>query len=178
MRLEELVAVSAKLAETPGRLEKISTLAALLTRVPVSELPTAIGFLIGAPRQGKLGVGWATVAAARESTPAAVSSLELSDVDHTFDRIQSAKGKSSGAERARLVSELFARARADEQQFLGALIVGEVRHGALETTFRSLAEFECAIARLRTVSGLPTTRLRYPGDDQGRGNGRAPVVEI
>ena len=54
----------------------------------------------------------------------------------------------------------------------------EVRHGALETTFCSLAEFECAIARLRTVSGLPTTRLRYPGDDQGRGNGRAPVVEI
>jgi DNA ligase-1 len=151
MRLEELVAVSAKLAETPGRLEKISTLAALLRRVPVSELPTAIGFLIGAPRQGKLGVGWATVAAARESAPAAVSSLELSDVDQTFDRIQAAKGKSSATERARLVSELFARACADEQQFLGALIVGEVRHGALEGVI---------VEAIAKAAGLPSPRVR------------------
>ena len=37
-----------------------------------------------------------------------------------------------------------------------------VRHGALETTFRSLTELERAIARLRAASGLTTTRLRYP----------------
>ena len=42
------------------------------------------------------------------------------------------RGKRSAAERARLLADLFARATADEQDFLSALVVGEVRQGALE----------------------------------------------
>jgi DNA ligase-1 len=78
-----------------------------------------------------LGVGWASVASAR-GEPASESSLELSDVDTAFDHLVAARGKNSGLERARLLGNLFSHATAAEQQFLGALVIGEVRQGALE----------------------------------------------
>jgi len=151
MHLEELVQTSAAVAATSGRLEKISKLAALLKRVPVDELATAIGFLIGFPRQGKLGVGWATVSGARDHAPATASSLELHDVDQMFDRMRAAKGKNAGTERARLVTELFSRATADEQRFLAALMIGEVRQGALEGVL---------IEAIASAAGLPSNRVR------------------
>jgi DNA ligase-1 len=113
-------------------LEKISKLAAFLVQLTADEVPIAIGFLTGWPRQGKLGVGWATVAAARTQEPASQPVLELRDVDRVFDNLRSVSGKRSGAERLRLLTELFANATADEQQFLMALAIGEVRQGALE----------------------------------------------
>ena len=131
MRLDELVQTSTSVAATSGRLAKIATLAAFLRRLTPAEVSVAIGFLIGWPRQGRLGVGWASVASAR-GEPASESSLELSDVDSAFDQLVSARGKNSGTERARLLGNLFSRATAAEQQFLGALVIGEVRQGALE----------------------------------------------
>ena len=151
MRLEELVQVSAAVAGTSGRLDKISKLAALFSRVPPDDLPIAIGFLTGWPRQGKLGVGWATVAAARDRQPAAVATLELGEVDSTFDRLQVVGGKNSGRERARLVGELFERATAEEQAFLGGLLVGEVRQGALEGVMLE------AVAK---AAGVPASSVR------------------
>src|SRR6266576_679842 len=132
MKLEDLVQVSAAVTATPGRLEKISRLAAFLMKIPPDEVPIAIGFLIGWPRQGKLGVGWATVASGRDRDAATGSSLELRDIDRTFDQLLAVRGKNSGSERARLLGDLFARATTDEQRFLSGLIVGEVRQGALE----------------------------------------------
>jgi DNA ligase-1 len=151
MKLEELVQVSAAVASTPGRLEKISKLAALLARLTPDEVPIAVGFLTGWPRQGKLGVGWATVTGARDCPPAAGSSLELSDVDVVFDQLTTVRGKNSSAERARVLNELFARATAEEQQFIGNLLVGEVRQGALEGVLLE------AIAR---AANLPADRVR------------------
>src|SRR4051812_37271095 len=132
MKLEELVQVSAAVAATRGRLEKISKLASLLARLTPDEVPIAVGFLTGWPRQGKLRVGWATVSSARDRIPAATASLELGDVDKVFDQLTGVRGKNSSAERVRVLDELFSRATADEQQFLGNLMVGEVRQGALE----------------------------------------------
>jgi DNA ligase-1 len=132
MKLQELVQVSGDVAGTSGRLEKVSKLAALFTILPPDNVPTAIGFLTGWPRQGRIGVGWATVAAARDQKAAAVSTLELGDVDSAFDQLLSVRGKKSGSERARLLGDLFSRATAAEQHFLAALIIGEVRQGALE----------------------------------------------
>ena len=132
MKLEDLVQTSADVASTSSRLEKISKLATLLKRLDTDEVAIAIGFLIGFPRQGKLGVGWAAVSGAREHAAASEPTLGLHDVDEIFDRIKTTKGKSSGNEKARLVAELFTRATKDEQRFLGGLIVGEVRQGALE----------------------------------------------
>jgi len=64
MKLNDLVLTSKLVADTSGRLEKIALLAALLKRLAPNEVPIAIGFLTGWPRQGKWGVGWASVAEA------------------------------------------------------------------------------------------------------------------
>ena len=132
MQLSILVATSAEVAATSRRLEKTAKLAALLGELSSDEVAIAVGFLIGWPRQGKIGVGWATVAEAREVSPASETTLELGDVDEVFSALQQATGKGSTARRRELLQGLFMRATADEQQFLSSLVIGEVRHGALE----------------------------------------------
>ena len=151
LRLEELVKVSTDVAATSGRLEKISKLAALLSRVPADDVPIAIGFLTGWPHQGKIGIGWATIVSAREREAATTASLELRDVDAAFDQLLSVRGKNSGSERVRLLGELFARATAEEQEFLAALIIGDVRQGALEGVMLE------AVAK---AANLPADRVR------------------
>jgi DNA ligase-1 len=151
VKLDALVQTSKAVASSPGRLEKIATLAALLKQISGDEVAIAIGFFIGWPRQGRIGVGWATVAEARDTPPAATPTLELLDVDRAFDALQSAKGKGSAAARMRVLRELFTRATADEQAFLSALVVGEVRQGALEGVMLD------AVAK---AADVPSSRLR------------------
>jgi DNA ligase-1 len=151
MKLEELVQVSAAVGSSSGRLDKISKLAALFALIPPDDLPTAIGFLTGWPRQGRLGVGWATVASARERQPASSSSLDLRDVDAVFDNLASVRGKNSGSKRARLMGDLFARATAEEQVFLAALLIGEVRQGALEGVM---------VEATAKAAGVPADKVR------------------
>ena len=116
---------------TRARLEKIALLADLLRRLSPEEVPIAIGFLIGWPRQGRLGIGWATAAEAR-SPAASAPALSLSEVDSAFAALKALRGPRSAAERQRLLGELLGRATGPEQDFLLALLVGEVRQGALE----------------------------------------------
>ena len=151
MKLAALVHTSNVVAAASGRLEKASRLSAFLKELTPEEVPIAIGFFIGWPRQGKIGVGWATVADASAGEPAIAPTLELIDVDRTFDALQAVKGKGSAAERARLVRELFARATPDEQRFLSALVIGDVRQGALEGVMLD------AVAK---AADVPAARLR------------------
>ena len=151
MRLAELVAVSAAVAATSGRLDKISKLAGLLSRLAQEEVPIAVGFLIGWPRQGKIGIGWSTISSARGGDVAETPTLELLEVDAAFSALTKVRGKNSASERARLLADLFSRATQDEQNFLGALLVGEVRQGALEGVMLE------AVAR---ASGMPADKVR------------------
>jgi DNA ligase-1 len=132
LKLEELVETSNAVAAESGRLGKIARLAAFLTRLTPDEAAIAVGFFIGWPRQGRIGVGWAAISDARDVAPAPTATLDLLDVDRAFDTLQAAKGRGSSAERSRLLRELFERATAGEQEFLSALAIGEVRQGALE----------------------------------------------
>ena len=151
MKLAELVEVSASVAATSGRLEKISRLAGLLSRLTPEEVPVAVGFLIGWPRQGKIGIGWSTISSARGAAVAATPSLELLEVDAAFSALTKIRGKNSASERSRLLGELFSRATETEQNFLGALLVGEVRQGALEGVMLE------AVAK---ASGMPSDKVR------------------
>ena len=148
---DALVQTSNAVAVSSGRLDKVARLAAFLKELPPDEVPVAIGFFIGWPRQGKIGVGWATVAEARETPPAATPTLELLDVDRAFDALVAAKGKGSAARRMQILRELFSRATAGEQSFLSALVIGEVRQGALEGVMLD------AVAK---AAGVPADRLR------------------
>jgi DNA ligase-1 len=152
MRLDELVRTSRSVAETSARLQKIALLAELLKKLQPTEVPIAVGFLTGWPRQGKIGVGWATVSDALSSVqPATSATLTLAEVDHFLTEIQSVRGKNSASERKRLLAELLGRSTAEEQSFLGALAVGEVRQGALDGVLTE------AVAR---AADLPASRVR------------------
>ncbi|MGH7717594.1 MAG: ATP-dependent DNA ligase [Gemmatimonadaceae bacterium] len=151
MKLDQLVHTSKAVAASSARLQKIALLAAFLKQLPADEVAIAIGFFIGWPRQGRIGVGWATAAEAYEVPAAATAMLELRDVDSAFDALLSAKGKGSATSRLRILCELFARATADEQAFLSSLVVGEVRQGALEGVMVD------AVAKAASV---PSDRLR------------------
>ena len=151
MQLNDLVLTSKLVGDTSGRLEKIGLLAALLKRLTPNEVPIAIGFLTGWPRQGKLGIGWASVAEARPAAAASDPALSLEDVDRIFTEIKGLRGNRSATERRRLLAELLARSTADEQSFLGALAIGEVRQGALDGVLLE------AVAR---AAELPSARVR------------------
>jgi DNA ligase-1 len=151
VKLDALVQTSKAVAASSGRLEKTAKLAAFLAQLSADEVAIAIGFFTGWPRQGKIGVGWATVADARDTPAAASATLELRDVDRAFDALQSAKGKGSAATRTHVLRELFTHATADEQSFLSALVIGEVRQGALEGVMVD------AVAK---AAGVPGNRLR------------------
>ena len=132
MRLAELVDVSRSVAETSGRLEKIDRLASLLNRLEPDEIEIAIAFLSGSPRQGRIGVGGAVVAAAHDVEPSPSPTLSLEDVDAAFERLASASGPGSASVRGQMLRDLFGRATREEQEFLVRLIFGELRQGALE----------------------------------------------
>jgi DNA ligase-1 len=132
MRLSQLVETSTRVAATSGRLEKIALLADLLRQLAPDEIEVAIGFLTGEPRQGRLGVGWATLDKARHEPPAGEPSLELLTVDQALDQVARTGGKGSAAARLTTLRELFHRATNGERDFLVRLVLGELRQGALE----------------------------------------------
>jgi DNA ligase-1 len=151
MRLADLVTTCQSVADTSGRLQKIDHLAALLKRVPRDETETAIAFLSGSARQGRIGIGFAAVAEARDVAPAEAASLELAEVDAAFSAIAAAGGSGSAGEKSRILKGLLARATTHEQDFVVRLIFGELRQGALEGVLLE------AVAR---ASGVPSARIR------------------
>jgi DNA ligase-1 len=132
MRLEDLVATSAAVAETSGRLEKIERLASLLRRTPSDQIAIVVDFLSGSLPQGRVGIGAATLTEARDVPPADSATLDLIDVDSIFERVASARGGGSVSARGVLLRDLFRRATLAEQDFLTRLLFGDLRQGALE----------------------------------------------
>jgi len=157
MQLDELAARSRDIAATPRLLEKVALLAELLKRLAPDEIEIAVAFLSGAVRQGRVGIGGAMLAeafTAAESTERSPSGaiqptldeamfgppgertshrtpLTLADVDASLGRIATLTGRGSLALRARTLRHLFRRANAHERDFLGRLLTGELRQGAL-----------------------------------------------
>ncbi len=131
MLLQTLVSTSTQVASTSGRLAKTKLLADLLQQARPEEIETVIAYLSGTLPQSKVGVGWAALQAAR-GHPAETPTLEIRDVDSTLDQIAKTSGKGSGTAKKKLLGELFARASAEEQDFLFRLVTGELRQGALE----------------------------------------------
>ena len=150
MLLQSLVSCSTQVARTSGRLAKIKLLADLLRQATPEEMELAIAYLSGTTRQAKVGVGWATLQAAKGSGVRS-SELGIQDVDHVLERISKTSGKGSATEKKKLLRDLFARATAEEQDFLFRLITGELRQGALEGIMVE------AVAQAR---GLPANQVR------------------
>jgi DNA ligase-1 len=129
--LRELVATSAAVRETASRTAKANALAAYLRTLPAAEIAVAVPCLIGSPPRGRIGLGPAVLTEVR-GAPASASSLTLGDLAEAFDALARIRGPGAAAARAACLRALFARATAEEQDFLVRLVVGELRQGALE----------------------------------------------
>ncbi len=130
--LAEVVEVSRALTATRSRLAKREAIAGVLSRADPADVEVLVTYLGGELRQRRTGVGWASL----RSMPAAANepSLTLDEVDAEFDRMSRLAGPGSAASRAAALAALLSRATVDEQAFLGGLISGDVRQGALEAS--------------------------------------------
>jgi DNA ligase-1 len=136
MRFTRIAQTWAAVGATRSRLRKVTlladTLAELAAHAP-EVLAAGTAMLTGSPRQGRLGVGWATL---REVTvdpvPDDEASLGVADVDAAFAEIATTQGPGSVATRHDLLTSLWSRATAAEQALLRGLVLQELRQGALE----------------------------------------------
>lgn len=131
MLLADVVETSQRITSTSKRLEKIDLLSGLLKRLNPEEVEVAVAFLSGTTRQGRIGIGYATLRAA-VGPPAAAASIQILAVDHLLDELSKVRGSGSEARKRELLGSIFGRATEGEQKFLAGLLVGELRQGALE----------------------------------------------
>ena len=97
-----------------------------------AEVPAVVGFLVGQPRQGRIGTGWRTL------VKLAVATGRHADADRgrrrrrRWPRSPRPAGAGSAAAKATLLTGLLGRATKVEHDFLLRLLTGELRQGALE----------------------------------------------
>jgi DNA ligase-1 len=153
----ELAAATEDVRAVSGRRDKVERLAAALAGLAPEERAAGAGYLAGAPRQRVLGVGWAAL---RELPPAAIEpSLSVGDVDAALAELARLTGAGSTAARRDALRALLGRATAGEQAFLVALILGDLRQGALAAVVGD------AVARASGVSVASVRRaLMLRGD--------------
>jgi DNA ligase-1 len=128
--LADLVNASQNVSDTSSRSGKVAILADLLRRLDPAEVSAAVGFLSGVPRQGRIGVGYATVYGV-ECEPAARASLKIDDLDRAITEVQGTTGSGSAARRKQTLTGVLERATDREADFVKQLLTGGLRQGAL-----------------------------------------------
>jgi DNA ligase-1 len=177
MLLAEVVATSAEVTATPSRSAKIDALARLLRRLGPDEVLAVVGWLVGQPRQGRIGVGWATVARLAV-THAGAPTLTVAELDRTISELQSTTGTGSAGNRNALLRLVLERATAPEAEFIRRLFTGELRQGALEGVMTE------AVARAAEVPATAVRRAVLLSGDLGGvarvalGSGAPGLAEI
>jgi DNA ligase-1 len=178
--LAALVSASDIAAQTSSRRAKRDAIAACLRGAAPDEVEIAVAYLSGEIRQGRIGIGYATLAAQR-GAPAVDAGLSLLDVDAALSQLAATTGKGSAAARAALLHALFARATAAEQDFLVRLLVGELRQGALEgvmlDAIAAAAELPAAdVRRAAMFTGSPGLVARIALTEGAAGLARFAIV--
>ena len=149
--LASLADVSAAVAATSGRNQKIARLADLLRTLTPDEAALAVHYLTGAAPQGNIGIGYALVSRALATPAAEQPSLALAEVDAALTAIAAARGPGSARAREATLGALFTRATAAERDLLAGVVTGELRQGALEGVM---------VAAIARASGVDEVRVR------------------
>ena len=123
---------SLAVASASARLQKIAHLAELFRGLAPDEIAPVVALVSGEPRQGRIGLGHATISAVSSVKPAEVPVLTVADVDRALTALAAVSGAGSARERVRLLTALFENATQLEQGFLRRVLYGELRQGALE----------------------------------------------
>jgi DNA ligase-1 len=156
--LAAVVDASREVAATRSRSSKVGILAELLASVGPGEIGICVGLLSGTPRQGRVGIGYATVYGI-DVPPAVEPSLTVEDLDRAIDEIASDSGPGSATRRRQLLIELLSRATEPEAEFVKGLLTGGLRQGALAGVMSD------AVARSAGVSAQVARRaLMLSGD--------------
>src|ERR671914_510965 len=156
--LADVVTASREVTETSSRSAKVQILAELLRRLDPSEVGIAVGFLAGAARQGRVGIGYSTIYGL-EHPPAREPSLTIEELDRAIDAVQETTGSGSAAARKEILGELLGRATETEADFVKRLFTGGLRQGALAGLMVD------AVAKASGVSGVLARRaLMLSGD--------------
>lgn len=150
-RLSEIVAASSEVAATRSRKQKIERFARVLATLEPAEVRPAVGFLCGELRQGKLGLGYATLRKLRQLAAAESDELTVLQLDEAFSRLAELSGKGSSQRREQLLHDLFGRLSEAERDFATRLVLGELRQGALEAI---------VIEALAQATNVPMPALR------------------
>jgi len=131
MLLHELVAVSDAVGATRARTRKVALLSEMIRELASADRSLAVGYLTGVVPQGRIGIGY--VAVGGLDVPAADGPvLQLTDIDACLTSLAGITGEGSRRRREEGLAALFGRATAPEQAFLRGLLLGELRHGALD----------------------------------------------
>ena len=160
-RFFDVVEASERVADMSSRSGKVAILASLLSRLDQEEIGIVVAFLSGVPRQGRVGVGYATVYGL-EPGSRSEPVLTVGEVDSAIDSIQASTGAGSAGRRGQILLALFERATAPEAAFLRRLFTGELRQGALAGVMTD------AVARAAVVSPELTRRAVMLSGDLGR----------
>ena len=156
--LADVVTASREVTDTSSRSRKVAILADLLRRLDADEIPIAVGFLSGAPRQGRVGVGYSTIYGVEQAS-AVEATLTVGDLDRAIVAVSEATGAGSAARRKQILGDLLGRATAEEAGFVRRLFTGELRQGALAGLMVD------AVAAAAGVSGALARRaLMLSGD--------------
>src|SRR5918999_370161 len=149
--LADVVTASREVTETSSRSAKVRILAKLLRRLDPSEVGIAVGFLAGAPRQGRVGIGYSTIYGI-ERPPAREPSLTVAELDRAIDAVRATTGSGSATARKEILGELLGRATEAEADFVKRLFTGGLRQGALAGLMVD------AVAKASGVSGVLARR--------------------
>jgi DNA ligase-1 len=123
----ELARTSVLLSGTRSRIEKQRLLVSLLAALPADEVAAAVGWLVGEPACGPLGVGPVQLWELSRAVAPEEASLTLHDVE---SRLADAK-RESHAEKLASVAALFAKLTAPERALFTGALTGSLRQGSL-----------------------------------------------
>src|SRR5688500_9787397 len=115
MRFVQLVETSGAVSASPARSRKIAYLADLFRELAPDEIVPVVALVSGEPRQGRLGLGHATISGVSGVRPADEPTLTVLDVDRALEELARLSGAGSGRERVRLLTSLFEKATSAEQ---------------------------------------------------------------
>ncbi|MEM6544439.1 MAG: ATP-dependent DNA ligase [Pseudomonadota bacterium] len=112
-------------------MEKRAILAGLLRQAGAEQVALVVSYLTGRLPQGRVGLGPAVLRDLGKGQ-ANEAVLTLNDLNQWVDDFAAIDGKGSKAAKHALLEQLWQRATEAEASFLYALLLGELRQGALE----------------------------------------------
>lgn len=150
MMLASVVATASAVAEASARNDKVAALAELLASADPVETPIIVGLLTGEIRQGRIGVGWAAIRDL-DVHASVETSLTVADVDRAMDDVAAISGPGSKAARSARLGELIGAATEAEGTFLGTVLTGGLRQGALDGVM---------VTAVAKAAGVPVASVR------------------